>query len=807
MREAASLSPDNPKVKSALEGIQKQDGHHALGKLCSRFAHEHDEEAGIKTVQYLNRSAEVPANVARECMDLMLDDHSDKNVVIRDDILAGLLRESPAAKAALARRLQGSNGGSGTTVAFEQTYNIGNGAANGIVTVVLDPSAWSTEAAREACEQDVFQLFLAKLLEVGCDQDSRALKGISRLLAADAPHLHTLMDEVTVDMILSTLDYRNTPEIRSQGTLSIAKYLEASKSEGQSALTKYVTSRVANQKNEDLVLAFSAAAAVFPVAPAMASSLFLVEGFVPSLPALLEKKTKSEKVEHAAFEMLSAACIDSACREAIGKHCTFWLRQTMEAGKGERSGQAAVILAKLSGSSVQSDSDKNSGMKDADELVLRLQKMLVGNSTIEKQGSIEGLAYASVQPMVKAQLAKDKPFLEVLLEDLRESTEGSPIAFGCLTVINNMTRYPPNLSEEQKRMTQLKAYANATANASNNLAQPDPVDQEKAVTARCRAVLDAGCVPTLVRIGRLLSPASIALVFNIVLSLSWPQAHRGIIAQQGGLKLLLQLHTKITGTDAESARVRHIRAHALARILTSVDPKLVFPRSGTPSASSAVRPLMSLLTEDPLVATEGPRDLLPTFEALLALANMLVDTSEDASGGCSDLIARLVHPALDDLILHENVRIRRAATQLVPNLVQHPAGVALFADGSDTAARRLHILLALSGSEDLETRKAAGGALAVLSGYEASVESMLRQERGMELLIAMLGDTDDDVVYRGLYAVAGALMTVGDIAKAAKTELRELGLEDKLEIIIETSKMPQNSEMAATAMNALNERR
>ena len=804
MREAASLAPENPKVKAAFERIQKDDQQHILWKLCNRFVHENDDEAGRDAIQYLGRSAEAPSEVAGECTDLILDCYKCKNASMRDDILAGLLRESLVAKAVLAKRLQGGDGGAATTIAFEQIYNIGDGAANGIVAATLELSAWSTDAAREACEKDIFQLYLAKLMEVGDDHEGRAMKGISRLLAADAPRLSPLMDDDTVDMILSKLDYRNPTEIKSQGTLAVAKYLEASESKGQFALTKYVTSKIAQQKNEDLVLAFSAAAAVFPVAQSMASSLFLIEGFVSSLPPLLEKKAKSEKVEHAALEMLSAACIDSACRDAITKHCTVWLQQTMEAGKGERSSLAAIVLAKLSGPSSHANAQEDKGENGVDDLVSRLQKMLVGDSLVEKQGSIEGLAYASVQSKVKAQLAKDKAFLEALVKDLRESKEGAPMAFGCLTVLNNLTRYPPNLSEEQKRMTQLKAYANAASGAARSPAEADPFDKESAVTARCKAVLDAGTVPALVCVGRILSPASIALLFSIVLSLSWPQSHRGIIAQQGGVKLLLQLYMKINGADAGSVRARHTAAHALARILTSVDPKLVFPRSGTPNETSAVQPLISLLTEDQLLASESPRDLLPTFEALLALANLLVNPYGDASSSCGDLIARLVQPALDDLILHDNLRIRRAATQLVPNLVQHAAGITLFADGSDAAARRLHILLALSGSDDVETRKAAGGALAILCGYEPTVKTITHQERGIELLLAMLEDPDDEVVYRGVYAIAGTVMTGGDIGKAAKTKMKEFGLEDKLEIIVEKSKLPQSAEMAATALNALN---
>ena len=782
------------------------DGQHRFRLLCSKFVDANDETAGGEAIQYLARAAEIPSEVGKECIDLLLDVHNRQFPEIQDAVLAGLLRESRAAKAAFAKRLQGDDGGAGTTIAFEQIYNIGSGAANGIILVVLDRSMWSSEAAREACERDVFQLYLAKLMEVGDDHDGRAMKSISRLLAADAPRLSKLMDEDTVDMILSKLDYRNSPEIKSQATLAVAKYLEAAESKGQFALTKYVTSKIAKQKNEDLVLAFSAAAAVFPVAPAMASSLFLVEGFVSSLPPLLEKRARSEKVEHAALEMLSAACVDSACREAITKDCTVWLRQTMEAGKGEQSGLAAIVLAKLSGpSNHQTDVPKDQSEQSIENLVPKLQNMLVSESPVEKQGSLEGLAYASVQPNIKAQLANDKHFLEDLLKILLDSTKGTSTAFGCLTILNNLTRYPPNLSEEQKRMTQLKAYANAAAGAAKSTTKLDPYEKESAVTARCKQVLDCKAIATLIRVGKSLSQASIALVFNIVLSLAWPQPHRGVIAQQGGVKLLLELYTRITDTGVASIRALHIAAQALARILTSVDPRLVFPRSTTPNESSAVRPLISLLSESPSLADDGPRDMLPTFEALLALANLLVDPYSDASGGSANLIARLVQPALDELILHDNVRIKRAATQLVPNLVQHLDGISLFADNSAPAARRLHILLALSGDEDLETRKAASGAIASICGHEPVVSAILVQERGMELLLAILEDTDDDVVYRGAFAVTEILSIDGTTGASAVNKMKALGVEDRLVSIIETSKSPPNSELAMTALNALND--
>ena len=713
-------------------------------------------------------------------MQLVLTARRVKNVEVQDAILAGLLRESPVAKSVLARRLQYGTGGPGTTVAFEEIYALGEGAANGITAVVLDPAAWTSEESREDCERDVFQLYLAKMMEVGHDYDGRAMKGVARLLAADAPRLHRLVDEDTFDMILSTLDYRNPIELKSQATLATAKYLEASGGTGQSALTSYVTVKVGIQTSEDLILAFSAAAAVFPVTPVVASALFLAEGFLQSLIPLLERKAKSKKVEHAALEMLSAACIDTACRDAINKHCRPWLQQVLEVGEDERPGLAAITLAKLVNPALQTDAEHDAYENKLDGLVKRLQNMLRHDSPVDKQGSIEGLAYASANSRVKEELAYDKTFLEELLKDLSTSDSNSLIAFGCLNLINNLCRYLPKLSEEQKRISQLKAYANASKPST----EPDPFDQEPAVKSRCIALINAGTVSAIVTIGKKLSPASITLVFNILLSLSWPQSHRGTIAQQGGVKLLLQLYTRITSTAPESVRARQTAAHGLARTLASVDPSLVFPASGVPSVMSAIRPIVSLLSEEPATAVEGPRDLLPTFEALLALANLLVAPSN----GAAELIVRLAVPVIEDLILHDNTGIRRASTQVMTNLAQHDAGIALYADGSDIASRRLHVLLALSGSEDLETRKAAGGALAMLTESEEPAKAIMNMERGPVLLLGMLEDSEEEMLHRGLVCVANLVMNDSQTATLAKTKLKTLGLENKLKAVAKSSK-------------------
>ena len=707
--------------------------------------------------------------MAKTCFEMVTRSEVSEYGQIQDGIVAGLLREAPTAKVALAKKLHDDM----TMIAFEKIFRLGDASSNGMTDVLLDPAAWSAESVREECEIDVFQLYLAKLIQLGYEENDRALNGIARLLAADTERLYRLIDEETFDVILSSLDNRNTVQVRSQATLVTAKYLEASGDNGRKALTQFVTSRVTRQRNEDLVLAFSAAAGVFPVAPSPASTLFLTEGFVQAMVPLLVKKAKSEKVELAALDMLSAACIDGACREVIKRHCTSWLQHILTTGKDERPGLAAVVLAKIQGPSSQPNNSKDEipteEKKVAEDLVPRLKSMMVEDPLDSNQSSIEGLAYASVRPRIKEELAKDPEFLRRLLKNLRHSPPGSPISFGGLALINNLTRYLPNISEEQKRLAQLKAYANASKNGP----QADPLDEDAAVTERCKAIVKAGAISVLVGMSKNLSPNSMHTVISILLSLSRTSFLRGTIAQQGGVRLLLQGYTLIPGSSDSDIEARRSAAHALARVLISVDPSLVFPSSGSMPLTSVIRPILLLLSEDSGSMIQGPRDLLPTFEALLALTNL----ASVPSSGAAESIIRHAYPRIEDLLLSNNALIQRAATQVVCNLVNCPLGIALFADESPVAARRMHILLAMADVEDVATRSAAAGALAVVTEFEGAVKAILARDRGMEIILGLLEDESGDkgIVHRACVCVMNAVCQDADTGKRAKEKVKELG--------------------------------
>lgn len=457
-----------------------------------------------------------------------------------------------------------------------------------------------------------------------------------------------------------------------------------------------------------------------------------------------------------------------------------------------------MILAKVRGLSLQSSDQSLShiqnGNKDIDSLLPMFRQMMIGNIEAEKPSAIEGLAFLSTQPQAKERIATDQVLVESILLNLRFSQADSPMIFGGLTILDNLTRYLPIKTEEQKRISQLKAYASATKVTP----KPSALEEDAAVTERCTALVGAGVVETFAMVSKIASQASMSIVSNILLSLSRTPSHRGVLVQQGVVKLLLQNWSAVSQTRSLEAQSCRSAAHALARVLISMDPTLVFT-SGPLPLTSAIRPLLSLLTEDPDVTTESPRDLLPTFEALLALTNLASEPSSEAA----DMITRLGFPIVEDLLLSNNEMIRRAAMELVCNLMTCSSGIQTFADGSKTAARRLHIVLALADVDDIATRRAASGALATITESEAAVKEILAKERGVKILLSLCEDEEDSVVHRGVICVNNLIQATEKTGNAAKEKILNNGGVEILKGVAQESKDRRVLEPTVEALKAL----
>lgn len=798
LREAIAIAPENEEVKSAFLKIREdEENNHPLLHLCRRYVTQKDEEAGRGASRYLRTDGlQLPSEVALDSLKLILSIPASKLSAIQDDIISGLLRQSTPSRLHFAAELQVS-----VTHIFDEIYDRGDGSVVCLDMVVLEKGLWQSEKTRSHCESELFQLFIAKLMESGHDHDGRALKGIARLLAVDATDLHHLIDEEGLDVILSSLDIRLPVDVRSQATLATAKYLEAAQEAGQKLLEKNITGRIARRRSEDYVIAFSTAAVVFPILPSVAAGLFLSEGFLESLAPLIKQTSKAPILQLSILEMFNAACMDRPCREAIMKHHADWLSHLLSNGTDKTSSLAAVVLAKIRASETKGETEDNESRVTEEsgsshDLVERFKGLLAKPQEGNMSHLLEGLAYSSVKPAVKEQIATDSSFLKKLYGVLMENKGDTSVLFGGLMIISNVTKYPPALSDEQKKLSELKEYANS----SKPQAAPDQLEDEEHVRSRCNAVIDAGVMPLLVECGKSHAASVKGLNNQVLLALSKDPKSRGKLAQQGAVKILLAGLNPGGEPPRKLDESTQYGAHALGRILISVNPSHVFSSSGFPQITTAIRPLLLLLTpSETSISSDAPRDLLPVFESLLALTNLASSPDQNAPA----TIVRAGWPTIEDLLLSHNSFIQRAACELACNLMTCEQGIGKFADGSARAGQRLHIILALADVEDVATRRAAGGALAMLTEYDAAASAILDRARGVDILLALCGEEDGSLVHRGVVCLHNLALASGDIGVRAKKELTQGGAVDVLTNCLKATKNSAVMQSGIEAFKAL----
>jgi len=769
-----SLAPRNPIVLSAFHALQEDANIPPVSRLIHKFAIDGDAAVGQDALRLLrDPNVSIRTDTAVECIQLLGSRVDDLPSPLAGKLVGEIIRVSRGAREHVADRL--SDNHEDVLLLFER---FGDDAIDGAVTVLLDSMAWRQSTERNTkCLRECFRWFLS-LLSAG--EAACIARSVARLLASRAEEIHTYVNQAGLEQLLGLLDMNSPSDLRSHVTLATAKFVETSGDIGQSMVGKFMASRLSAEGDDDLRSAFSVAAAIFPLVPQFAAELFLTEGFVEGLVPSLQARPVD--VETLALEMLSAACVDKACRTAIATHCGDYLEALVKSGDSGKS-TAAVVLAKVK--YTPGDGQKV-GQKDVDKLASVFKGMMLKEDIEVRDSSVEGLAYTSLKGSVKEMLIRDQAFVKSLVETLKLSMGKPTVMFGALTVIANFTVYPPILSEEQRKVAELKNYAETKPGAKVG---PDPEDKEERVTPRCKVLIDASIIPALVACSKKITPNAIRIISDILLSLSKHQKHRGLIASQGGVKLCLQFYSSASGTSVQDRSLRQTSAHALGRILVSVNPSHVF--SSQLAISSAVRPLFSLLED-----TEDQKDLLPMFEGLLALTNLA--STEDS---IREQIIRIGWTKVEELLLHDNVMIQRATVELVCNLMASPTGVAKFADGSKAASNRLHILLALADAEDFATRRAAGGAVAMLTEWDKACEAVVGRERGIKIVLDMVAEDNEEIRHRGVVVLRNLVCGSGKYGAKVKVE----GGIDVLRGALKGTRQPEVLGVGVEALKALME--
>ncbi|KAJ9149817.1 Ring assembly protein 3 [Pleurostoma richardsiae] len=678
----------------------------------------------------------------------------------------------------------------------------------------------------EMSREDQTLLLFARLMEGGREDDETCqdLDRLTKLLNDDVEiakkdkekSICSVIDGDCVDTIVCYLDMRQDEVVRGHATLTTSAYLKAAGEDGAKKLSDFFHDRVARGTYDDYIVAFCVASVIFPIVPDLTAELFLSEGFLPSLGPLMRRKWKSRKVETACLEMLNAACMNGQCRDAVQKYCTEWLEEVVDqdpedAAKAlaatdpdvhvsegsilmKRHSEhvqhlAAVILAKLRAIQPHPPPGEGEGRvtqatTSIEDLSKMFTKMLLENPEHATPNSIEGLAYASLQPTVREDLSKNKEFLKSLVKTLDDAPPKSPLTYGALSIFVNLTRYQPPQSEEEKKMNQLKAYANAAGKFN-----PDPLVDDKHVSERCKRVFEAGVTPVLVTHAKHASTASLSLIISIVNALSMTTNIRGQLAQQGAVRLLI---TGFNTLHTEERQARRVAAQALARILISTNPSLVFGGNRTTPQSAAIWPLVAILNPE---TNSDNHDLLPTFESLMALTN-LASTDDDTRTN----IVRTAWSDIEEHMLSSNRLVAKAAVELVCNLVQCVDAMALYADDSPKARDRLNVLVALADAEDEGTRKAAGGALATLTGVESVVSAIAMRNRGVDIVLGLCAENDEELRHRGVFVLFNMVAAEGEAGRLARTKIREA---NGIEVLTEAAKKSRRPEVLDITVQAL----
>ncbi|KAJ2722487.1 SWI5-dependent HO expression protein 4 [Coemansia sp. Benny D115] len=519
----------------------------------------------------------------------------------------------------------------------------------------------------------------------------------------------------------------------------------------------------------------------------------------------------------ALLRLADACSADTRASQAM-KRAGNALVQTLARGSDDVAQRAAVVLAKWSVlpaagplqpgvAGAEGSSSGEPEAEDADPRVLadkHIESVVAGaraGAAEQVLAATEALGYLCLRPALKDRVASDDQALPALFAFARGDKGSAALRFAALMLVRNLTRHRPVLTEEQRRVQQLQRLGaqagqdkkDARRRQEQEEAEERKHDSAESVSRRSVLVCKAGVLPLLVQAGQTgASESAKDVVAEVCVALATTVALRGLLVQQGVVRVLLALLTPdaLPKSAPEGSMPRplaqsrdRLAAFALAKIAISVPPHLAFqhPRE-------IVRLLLPLLAEE-----SEPQALLMRFEALLALTNLASappGSPQDVRGYLAIDLNGLA--LIEMVLLSDHVLVRRAATELVCNLVYDPRVFARFAKDADKhvtgaiepvelepsgivelpsdhedsqeeehaakrdddvyRAHRLHLLVALADVDDAATRSAAAGALAVLSNDDGCCRYLfLGHPRASQVLLDLISAEDDSKEQRAAF--------------------------------------------------------
>lgn len=636
----------------------------------------------------------------------------------------------------------------------------------------------------------------------------------NRLISLFVPGLeHSIKAKafVALSSICSRHRHLPTAEVDEAGTHNIVHLF-----------LPFIESRLSEVEERPLLEAFSFVGALFSVDWQSGAAIFNRDGFQDTMMDALELYASSSELMHTVASVLASACGFKPSRSNLSSRCIIWLDSTFKHTKDEKV-KAAVTLALLKSQTTGNSSELNipsneeTDVKEREEnLFDSLRNILVnsGEHLNHATDAVEGLTYLSTKPHFKNRIVDDNELLKKIISTHRQFKRNpsqpehfGTMPFGVAALVANLCSYRLRLSEEQAQIERLKKMASGSK--SNNKATTTDYDDDEYVRKRGKRLIDLGVVDLLVSITKVTdSSATKSVVGRALLGLIEDKNNRGKILQAGGGKTLMSIIRASHKPKSEESTSELGKAgmefadldsiQAMAKLAITASPLQVFGPD-TNVSIEAIKPLAYLLLHP-------SSSLLQQFESMMALTNI--------SSMGPDLATRVTQTEgilskLEFLLLSENNMIRRAATELICNLVSgsEDAFNRFSGEGDSTthnqAKSRLHILFALADVDDEPTNLAASGALAILTSSASASKLILELEfehhRAFRILKQLIHTSTDEgdeetepkesnlgLVHRGVVCVRNVLVNLSSASERERlaSDLVECGMVDGLTGVI-----------------------
>ncbi|KAG6886773.1 hypothetical protein C0992_002444, partial [Termitomyces sp. T32_za158] len=527
-----------------------------------------------------------------------------------------------------------------------------------------------------------------------------------------------------------------------------------------------ITNRLADTNEDELLAGVSFLTALFQVDWQSAASIFQQEGVLESIMDSVDL-APSEYLARSVAQLLSQAIGHKPCRGVLSPQAIKWLDFTSQnSTDGNTRTAATTALIKLSKGNALDNAEAVEGavgdvqtrvgsQKDEDLAAFMKAVILGGGDKTSLSDAIEGLAYLSVDPIIKEKLSEDTLLLKRLFSLVpRHKLTAMPgsidtpttIGFGVLSIASNLCRYRPRLTEEQIQMEKLRKMA-STSKANTESSLSSVLDDDDHVRARIRRAVDVGVLDIFASVIRSDTAGVRVLTAQILLSIVEEQGTRGNVLQSGGAKVLMHIIKQSMPPSKESSGSTPPQPldtttldaiQALAKLAITCSPIQVFgPNEG--AMYDAIRPFSAMLQG-------SSSTLLQRFESMMALTNLSSQGTETATRiAKSDGLLQKV----ELLLLEDHALVRRAAMELICNLIAGSDEVFERYGGENNpraTKSKLQIMFALSDVDDLPTRLAASGALATLSSASSACAAIISLQSDKHRVFPILAQFIDPSV-------------------------------------------------------------